>query len=645
MTLAFAMACILAVWGGLFLLCAGLGLGLLRAGCGSRSGPADLVLAAWIGYAAALAALQVWHFALPVDARALAALAAASLAGWLAGLRGPGRKEGGEDFRWPRSVVVLTALLALWVADRAAGPGAGYDSANYHLTLVRWFDSFPVVPGLANLNPVYGVNLSGLLFPALLEQGPGTGRSSHFANGFVLVLFFLLVARRIGELLASREMPTPGRLFAAVLVYPAVMIVNRGNGVWVSSLTTDVPASLTVLAACCLAVEALGDGRPREEAEPRLFAALLLLSVTPCLKATAGIFAAAAWIVVLGAALVPRRRAAVRPLVIAVAFALAAGVPWLARNVLLSGYPLFPSTAAAFDVDWRLPAEHGTGMVWWTRAYTRTPGAWDRMLHQDATNWLPYWLRVELRPALHEGLVPLLLTAVWIALWLAAGRPRPRHAPVLLLPLAVALPAWFVLAPAFRYGLFLFWVLCAQAAALLLPPVLAAAARRRALVGPAVLVLAAAPLAFQAWYGVRYRGADPPGTALARLFFTPPGPDHGFHPLPAPPLETVRVCGGVRVFLPRARPGVSVDSAPWPATLPWDAPLPATSLLLDGLCARRPGDLGAGFRIDQGGQSWPRRNAASVRAVSRRTGWGLARLAVHFCVRPELIQESLRSRR
>src|SRR3970282_253738 len=30
---------------------------------------------------------------------------------------------------------------------------------------------------------------------------------------------------------------------------------------------------------------------------------------------------------------------------------------WLARGVVLSGYPLYPATALGFPVDWRVPAE------------------------------------------------------------------------------------------------------------------------------------------------------------------------------------------------------------------------------------------------------------------------------------------------
>ncbi|HXO41314.1 MAG TPA: hypothetical protein VN999_07700, partial [Thermoanaerobaculia bacterium] len=81
--------------------------------------------------------------------------------------------------------------------------------------------------------------------------------------------------------------------------------------------------------------------------------------------------------------------------------------------------------------------------------------------------------------------------------------------------------------------------------------------------------------------------------------------------------------------------------ARWAEALPWDAPLPATSNLLPQLCPRRAGDLQAGFRIPPAGASWARVNSAAVRLLRDQTGWSVGRLAVHFVVRPELIQESL----
>lgn len=642
LNLVFALGCVLAVWGGLFLLFSGVGLGFLAAVYG-RSGERcpGLVPACWCGFALAIAILQVWHLFLPIDGRALAVLTLFSLAGWR--MRRVFRPEPGTSL--PLPILIAVCGLALWLADRSIGPFVSYDGANYHLTVVRWFNSFAIVPGLANLNPHYGFNSSCLLFPALLEQGPGAARSHHFCNGFLLFLFLLLVAPRVGRLFAGS--PVASHSIAATLfLFPTVTLLIRDRGAWISSHATDVAPLFVVFSACILALQAFDQDRnERAHLSPRLFIALALLAIAPCLKATTLIFGATAWVILLlGHSWRDLRRGAgspsLRPAACAVLFASIAIGTWMARNVLLSGYPLFPATLAAFDVDWRLPLDHAQGILWWTRAYTRTPQAWDLMT-QNGTEWLAYWLRMELRIALFETLIPSAIVVLSVLVWLWARRPLRRR-PILLLPPLVAIPAWFFLAPSVRYGAVLFWALCALVAAELLTPVLAALPWRRTAFAMGVLLSTVTPFVFHAYFTFRYPGPNRSAPALGLV--TLPGPDRGFHPVFKPPLIASTVCGNLRVFLPAARLR-EWETVPWQEAVPWDGPLPSTALLLNGLCSRRPGDLQSGFRTVTQGQAWPERNAAKVLAAQKTTGWSLGHLAVHFCVRPELITESLRRAR
>jgi hypothetical protein len=612
----------------------------------------DLTTAAWAGYAAAMVVLQVWHFALPVDDRALAFLAILNAAGWWAG---HGATLSGD--RLPRAVRVVLGitlgLAALWLADRSTGPCFSYDSANYQIPLVRWYHSDPVVPGLANLNPLYGLGSSGLLFAALLEPGTMAGWSYHFINGFLVFLLLLLLARFLGDLFSPASHPGSRHAAALTLLFPAVLLINRSAGSWIASHTTDLPVAVAIFAAWCLMAAEIDD-RPENETErpgPRLLTGLALLAVAPCLKATAAVFAATAWVVIAGwwsvargRRLAPGRLSALLPSAV---FAATAIGSWLARTVVQTGYPLFPAAVAGFPVDWRLPVEHAEGIAWWIRAYARMPEAWERMAAPGFAEWFRYWARVELRTSLVEALLPLALAAAGgLSAWFLYRRRRedePRPPAVLFIPFAAALPVWFLSAPTVRFGIFLLWCLAAQSVALALPRLLARPGVRRSL--PALILLwAVSPLVFQAYYAVKFRGPLTPRTALVRQFLTPPGPDHGFHPLFQPALDTVRVCGGLDVHVPAARMDVRAP-APWPETLPWGSPPPATAILLSGLCPRQPGDRpenrAAGYRIAGSEQPWPERHAAEVLAVAERTGWPVARLAVHFVVRPELIETSL----
>ena len=47
-----------------------------------------------------------------------------------------------------RGTIVLLLLLALWIANRAIGPGNAEDSGLYHYRAIRWATAYPVVTGI-----------------------------------------------------------------------------------------------------------------------------------------------------------------------------------------------------------------------------------------------------------------------------------------------------------------------------------------------------------------------------------------------------------------------------------------------------------------------------------------------------------------
>lgn len=633
-SLLFAMAATLAVWAGLLLLTAGLGGGMLRLALGQEAARAatDLPLRAWTGFAGVIAFLQLWHFFLPVDGRALAALVLAALAGW----RCASRPRIGA----PPAAIALFAALAVWIANRAIGPCLNFDSANYHLPLISWFRDYPLPPGLANLNPLYGLNLAGLLFPALLEAGPGRGRSSHFGNGFLLVLLLALLVRQLSVTWRERRASGAADWAAALLLFPAVGRITANGGYWLTSPATDMPPLFAGCAALVLGLGALDASRPSPERQARLVGALALSAVLPALKSTALVWAAATFAV--WALLALRRFPAGprRPLAAATAFAAVAMGSWLLRGVLLSGYPFFPLRWLSPAVAWRLPGEYADGVYWWAQVWARTAGDTRHWVElQDGFAWLPHWVRTELRPGLEEILVPLGLGLAVLALALLR-RARAGVSIWLLVPPLVALPVWFLATPSARFGQLLFWSLAATVAAGFLPNLFV---RRRWLVLGAALC-AVAPLALQSYYALRFRGPIGVGDALARLALTKAGPDHGFHPLVEPMLERVPACGGgFEVWQPRK--GFEADEkANWPVMLLWAAAPPATTFALHDLCPRRPGDLSRGFRpLAATTAGWPAHYATQVRSARARTGWDEGRLAVHFSVRPELIRRALDS--
>jgi hypothetical protein len=548
------------------------------------------------------------------------------------------------DLLW---IAGLTGLFGLIAALRATGPCLNYDSANYHLSLVRWRSEYPLVPGLGNLHPIFGLNLGSLLFPALLENIVGQGRSSHFVGGALLVLAWVTVLEHIVPLFRDPGSLTATNGAAVVWSYPVVFHLVGHRGSALTSLGTDLPVVLVAFAATSVFLEAWEGMKTKDLAtgSMHLTVALSLVALLPVLKASSGVFSLATWFVWawLGLRACNCSYEGRRAVLVAAVISAGLVLPWVIGNVTLTGYPFFPLSWAALPVDWRVPREYIDGLLWWTRAYARTPGDFSRMLDQFGIAWVGYWLRVEGRPALNEGIVPISVSALVISLGLLRrdGRSsRTSEATLLLgtvLPAGIALVSWFLTAPLFRYGEFLFWSLCSGVTAGVLA--MNRTCFSRHMVRLLLVVFVVLPIVFWAYYTTKAQGFQSPVATLAAEWVMIPGPDHGFYPPFNPVLTTVRL-DGVMVSMPVVQP-YERTLGEWRETLIWDAALPATPRLDPQLRLRRHGTLHGGFWIDASARTWVERHAAEIAAVRFASGWGVGRLAVYFTVRPELVVAGL----
>jgi len=81
---------------------------------------------------------------------------------------------------------VIGLAFALLLALRSCGSFEHYDTGLYGAPAVRWIQTFPAVPGLANLHGRFGFNSSAFLCIAALGQGPWKDLGFHLFTGFML---------------------------------------------------------------------------------------------------------------------------------------------------------------------------------------------------------------------------------------------------------------------------------------------------------------------------------------------------------------------------------------------------------------------------------------------------------------------------
>jgi|GEM_PF-3089080 len=223
------------------------------------------------------------------------------------------RQASGDFGRREWLVFGLALVVTLW---KSAQLPFVIDNDTYYLQTIKWLHEYGLVKGLANLNVAFGQTSPW----QILQSGfdfPFTGWPLNDLNGFIFIVFVLIILTLKQEVTMRYVL-----LFSVVLLQ------------FVSAPSPDLPVILSLL----LALTAYSKG------DQKWLALLLIYAVF--LKITALPFALLlVWIMW-------KREISVR-------FLFCASLPfvvlWIAKNMWLTGYPLFPSTIGGMGFDWTVP--------------------------------------------------------------------------------------------------------------------------------------------------------------------------------------------------------------------------------------------------------------------------------------------------
>ena len=565
--LAVTMARILLTWALTLLMVVGIGAAVMHlAGDRPRTG-ADWVLSGWVGMATVTGVLQLWHLNAPVIPITYIALLFTAVVGLRllhASLPYPAL------WRWLRThpaLALALVMLGTLAANQALLGTLRYDAGLYDIQVIQWSRSFAIVPGLGNLHGRFAFNNSTHLWFALADVAPTLpNRGLHLGNGVPLLLLLAGSVLALGRVLRHRALD-PFTLYALALLPLAVRYLLFFS---IYNVDTDLFATLAGLVVLGEVLRLL----TTESALPgRLVTLAVLVAWGITLKLSFAVLGAGLALVGLwrwwGITNGPANR--LRTVATAVIAGLALVVPWMRRGVVLSGYPLYPSTALAVPVDWQMIPAAAELEAFWVRAwarqhmgYTQFVGPFDAPV-VVGLDWLgPWFLRnFTTTPNLFDVTLPIIITAGMLGV--ALYRRVTGLGWWLFAPLGVALVFWWVVAPEPRFAGALWWGSAAVSAAL----VGAALLPQGQLCGTVALVALAC-------------------VALAPLqlrWVMPASPDNPFHGVAIPRVDS-RDLDGVTFYYP-----VGGGDQCWAAPLPCAPDYPQ----IDGLCLREPGNLAAGF--------------------------------------------------
>jgi hypothetical protein len=304
------------------------------------------------------------------------------------------------------SDAVILLLFVFFLAVSAMQPSS-YDDYLYHAQALEWIERYGVVPGLGNLHFRFAYNSAFLCLQALFSWKWLVGQSLHTVNALYAFLLSAYCVSSFSFLKSDENMQTSENvksnavftvsgkavLTSDLLKCVALVYLFYDTSV-LSGLDTDPLAMMTVIYIFIKWAELT----ERQEKSGMPYALLGLLAVYACtLKLSCG---AMVLLALYPLYIFIRGRQGRK-----IGFCVAAGVvillPYLIRNVIISGYLLYPMNAIdLFSVDWKMPVytlvEDRQGIQIWGRSLNGMLSegkSWAEVAAMPFMQWFPVWFR------------------------------------------------------------------------------------------------------------------------------------------------------------------------------------------------------------------------------------------------------------
>ena len=545
---------------------AGLGSLVLEKLCGDW----NISDAFWMGLCAGVGVLQLYHFWRPIDNLIVALLCAVGILGVVLN-----RNSFISLIRRVSNVGLGTVCAyvapVLLIAARCAGPVTHYDTGFYGAMAVRWFVTYPLVPGLTNLLGQLGLNSNVFLFEAALEQGPSRDLAFHLLVGLFLCALVIRIVQSYARVLGGQENVVD--CFVLPLAVPATVWVLNAE---IVGTNTDLPTSVISLVALIALFDVVQENsksaEKTEQFGSRFIVATSLFTLIVTFKITALALAVLGWgLAVFRVALLDMPRERRRALILAsVGLSCALAIPWLLRGVVLSGYPFFPSSAFAFPVDWRVPREIADSLAHFNRSWARLPHA--SFAETDGAHWMRPWFRAAIKNRV-DFQIPAVFSLAGLVIALGHGTFKNLSRFWLLVPSLGGVVFWFLLAPAFRFGEAAIWATAACLGSVALQLLLSATSQ----IQTRIVLLGIGAMGIWCSY---------PRT-LYRVYFRPLLEVHGFSHVPEVRTVPYPLSSGLTVNVP-----ITTNQC-------WNADLPCSPYFLDELQLRRDASPRWGFRVER----------------------------------------------
>lgn len=282
-----------------------------------------------------------------------------------------------QQQRMTKGKIVFLILLLLLFSYGASRGYMHVDSGLYHAQAIRWIEEYGVIPGLANLHCRLAYNSSAFVLTALYSMSFLGGRSLHTVAGFMA---FVLAVKGLDviKVFSGKKVLISDFVKVAMLFYITIIYTEM------VSPASDYFAMLFLFYVLVTWIE-LEERKEKNITPYGMLCVLLAVNVT--IKLSSAIMLL--MVFKPAAALLKEKRYG--QIGIYLSLGILAVFPYLARNVILSGWLVYPFPAVdLFSFDWKIPAGEARYDAEEIKVYAK--GMTDVLLKDTPmSQWLPNW--------------------------------------------------------------------------------------------------------------------------------------------------------------------------------------------------------------------------------------------------------------
>ena len=343
-----------------------------------------------------------------------------------------------EMSRGKKAGILLLILVCAYFTSRGSYIS---DTNLYHAQCIRWLEEYGILKGLANIQSRAAYNSSAFCLSALYSMKYIFGQSMHALQGFMALLLGS-ICLDIGGLF-KRKKPLLSDFMRLGAIYYLTLLHRE-----IMSPSSDFAVMITLFYIIIVWLDLL----EQKEASTVPYSLLCVAGVyTVTLKLTAGLIL----ILLIKPVVMLVREKKGKEILTWLLLGLIVIAPYLARNVVISGWLIYPLTALdLFDVDWKVPAELVDADAFQIKTWGK--GIHEYELYGGPATWWPNWFMTTLTSTekllILADAAALLLLIVMLAGEAKRKNQAERDKLLVMIMAAASFLFWQFSAPLVRYG-------------------------------------------------------------------------------------------------------------------------------------------------------------------------------------------------